>query len=98
VRRRSPSCPLVQLPGKKRAKRIRALRSDPEDCKPQNQQHQEDHDEDIEQEAGDVRRCSRDAGETEDAGDDRNQKEDQRPLEDRHRLLPEKPAAGSAAA
>src|SRR6202040_3054012 len=59
--------------------------SDPEDRETQDQQDQEDHDEDIEQEAGDVGRCGRYAGETEDTGDDRHQKEDQRPFENCHR-------------
>src|SRR5258707_11526182 len=57
----------------------------PEDRETQDQQDQEDHDEDIEQEAGDVGRCGRYAGEAEDTGDDRHQKEDQRPFQNCHR-------------
>src|ERR1700733_3899460 len=37
--------------------------SNPEDRQPQDQQHQEDHDEDVKQEAGEVRRRRRYAGE-----------------------------------
>ena len=52
---------------------------DPEDRKTQDQQDQENHDKDVEQEAGDVRGRSRYAGEAEDAGNNRHQKEDQGP-------------------
>ena len=48
----------------------------PENREPEYQQHQEDHDEDIEQEAGDVGARGRYVGEAENAGDDRNQKEE----------------------
>lgn len=58
---------------------------DPEDREAQDQQHQEDHHENIEQEAGDIRRCSRYPGEAEDSGDDRHHEKDQRPFQNRHR-------------
>src|ERR1700688_2246688 len=58
---------------------------DPEDCKTQDQQDQENHDKDVEQEAGDVRGRSRYAGEAEDAGNNRHRKEDQGPFQKRHR-------------
>ncbi len=48
---------------------------------------QEDHDEDIEQEAGDIGRCGRYAGEAENAGNDRDQEEQQRPSQNCHRQL-----------
>ena len=71
--------------GRLRAARWRArMALYPEDREPEDQQHQEDHDEDIEQEAGDIRRCRRYAGEAEDAGDDRHQEEDQRPFQNCH--------------
>ena len=54
---------------------------DPEDRKTQDQQDQENHDKDVEQEAGDIRCCSRYAGKAEDAGNNRHQKEDQGPFQ-----------------
>ena len=65
---------------------LRAPRNDggalrPEYRNPEDQQHQEDHDEDIEQNAGDVGGGRRNAGETEKTGDDRHHKEDQRPFQ-----------------
>src|SRR6266566_2987956 len=65
----------------------RASRLYPEDGKAEDQQDQEDHDEDIEQEAGDIRRCGRYAGEAENAGNDRDQEEQQRPSQNCHRPL-----------
>jgi hypothetical protein len=59
--------------------------SNPEDRESQDQQHQEDHDEDIEQDTRDICRCHRYPGEAEDAGDDRYQEKDQRPFQNRHR-------------
>jgi hypothetical protein len=47
----------------------------PEDRELEYQQYQEDHDEDIEQEAGDIGADGRYVGKAENAGDDRNQKE-----------------------
>ena len=41
----------------------------PEYREPEDQQHQEDHDEDVEQETGDVGGGRRNAGEAEDPGD-----------------------------
>src|ERR1700730_8853780 len=75
----------------------RLLASHPEDRKAQDQQDQEDHDEDIEQEAGDIRRCGRYAGEAENAGNDRDQKEKQRPSKNCHRPLLKRFAAETAA-
>jgi hypothetical protein len=48
----------------------------PEDRQPQDQQYQEDHDEHIEQEAGDIGGRRRNPGKAKNAGDDRDQKED----------------------
>src|ERR1700712_4439682 len=59
----------------------------PEYREPEQQQHQEDHDKEIEQEAGDVGESRRNAGEAEDACDNRYQEEDQRPFENCHILL-----------
>src|SRR5215217_4743244 len=59
----------------------------PEYREPEDQQHQENHGENIEQEAGDVGGSRRNAGEAENAGDDRHQKEDQRPFENCHGVL-----------
>ena len=49
----------------------------PEDREPEYQQHQEDHDKDVRQQARDV---GGDAGEAEQARDDRYRQEDQRPF------------------
>src|SRR5882724_12438242 len=57
---------------------------DPEYREPQDQEHQEDHDEDVEQEARDVGGGGRYAGETENAGDDRDHEEEQRPFQKCH--------------
>src|SRR5215216_7006086 len=59
----------------------------PEYGEPEDQQHQENHGENIEQETGDVGGSRRNAGEAEKAGDDRHQKEDQRPFENCHGVL-----------
>src|SRR5258708_5849041 len=59
----------------------RLLASHPEDRQP------EDQHEDIEQEAGVIRRCGRYAGEAENAGNDRDQEEQQRPSQNCHRPL-----------
>ena len=53
----------------------------PEYREPGDQQHQEDRNGDVEQEAGDIGRSRRNAGEAEKACDDRHQKENQRPFE-----------------
>src|ERR1700722_2158479 len=56
----------------------------PQHGEPEHHQDHEDHDEDVEQHARDVRARGRQAGEAEDAGDDRDQQKYQRPLEQRH--------------
>src|SRR5882757_10436386 len=63
---------------------LRSVPLDPEYREPQDQEHQEDHDEDVEQEAGDISGCGRYAGEAEDAGDDRDHEEEQRPFQKCH--------------
>src|ERR1700736_3994974 len=70
--------------------------SHPKDRETQDQQNQEDHDEDIKQEPGYIRRCRRYVGEAEEAGDQRYQKEDQRPFQNCHwpLLYPQPPERG----
>jgi hypothetical protein len=65
----------------------RRFASHPEDREAKDKQDQKDHDEDIKQETGDIRRRGRYAGETEQAGDNRHQEEDQRPLQNCHCLF-----------
>jgi len=50
----------------------------------QDQEHEEDHDEDIEQNTRYVGGSRRDIGEAENAGNDRNQEEEQRPPQECH--------------
>jgi len=69
----------------------------PEYREPEDQQHQEDHDEDIEQEAGDVGGSRRNAGKAEDSGDNGYQEEDQRPSEYCHFSLRSGPSQLMAA-
>jgi hypothetical protein len=59
----------------------------PEDRQPENQEHEEDHDKDVEQEARDVGGSGGDAGESEQAGDDRYHQEDQGPFQQCHNPL-----------
>jgi hypothetical protein len=69
----------------------------PEYREPEDQEHQEDYGENVKQEAGDVGGGRRNVGEAENAGDDRYQKEDQRPFENCHCLLRNLSAAMPAA-
>ena len=56
----------------------------PHDRQPEDQQHHENDDEDLEQDAGDVGVCSREAGKSEQGRDQRDDQENQRPFQDRH--------------
>src|SRR5438477_5194473 len=66
----------------------RRLALDPEDRQPEHQQDEEDHDKDVEQDARDVGARSRNAGKAEQASDDRDHQEYQRPFQQRHEFAP----------